>query len=93
MTDLVQAVLSPLTEARGGPEPLLETLQSYFAAGQVTTEAARRLHLSVRAVTYRLDRIRQLTGYEVADPEQAFSLHAAVLGARLLDWPRMPLTS
>jgi sugar diacid utilization regulator len=87
MIDLVQAVLSPLTEARGGAEPLLETLQAYFAVGNVATQAARRLHLSVRAVTYRLHRVRQLTGYDASDPEQAFALHAAVLGARLLDWP------
>jgi GGDEF-like domain/PucR C-terminal helix-turn-helix domain len=93
MIDLVQAVLSPLTAARGGAEPLLETLQAYFAAGNVATEAARRLHLSVRAVTYRLDRVRQLTGYGVTHPEQAFALHAAVLGARLLDWPLKALPS
>jgi DNA-binding PucR family transcriptional regulator len=91
MIDLVQAVLSPLVAARGGAEPLLETLRAYFAVGSVTTEAARRLHLSVRAVTYRLHRIRQLTGYDAADPEAAFTLQAAVLGARLLDWPRTPL--
>jgi hypothetical protein len=91
LIDLVQAVLSPLVEARGGAEPLLETLRTYFAVGNVTTEAARRLHLSVRAVTYRLHRIRQLTGYDLADPEEAFALQAAVLGARLLDWPRTQL--
>jgi len=51
----------------------------------------RRLHLSVRAVTYRLHRIRQLTGYDLADPEEAFALQTAVLGARLLDRPRTPL--
>ena len=91
MIDLVQAVLSPLADARGGAGPLLETLREYFAAGNVTTEAARRLHLSARAVTYRLHRIRELTGYDASDPDGAFALHAAVLGARLLDWPRTPL--
>jgi sugar diacid utilization regulator len=87
LVDLVRAVLTPLVAARGGAEPLLDTLQTYFAVGGVATEAARRMHLSVRAVTYRLDRVRDLTGYAVDSPEQAFSLHAAVLGARLLDWP------
>jgi DNA-binding PucR family transcriptional regulator len=80
-----------LLRARGGAEPLLETLEAYFASGNVATEAARRLHLSVRAVTYRLDRVRELTGYDVAEPQRAFALQAAVLGARLLDWPRTPL--
>ena len=91
MIDLVRTVLTPLVAARGGAEPLLETLQTYFAAGGVATEAARRMHLSVRAVTYRLERVRDLTGYAVDDPEQAYNLHTAVLGARLLDWPRTAL--
>lgn len=89
--DLVQSVLGELVHARGGAEPLLATLDTYFATGGVTTEAARRLHLSVRAVTYRLDRIRTLTGSDPADPAQRFTLHAAVLGARLLGWPEHEL--
>jgi sugar diacid utilization regulator len=89
--DLVRAVLSPLTQARGGAEPLLTTLEVYFASGGVATEAARRLHLSVRAVTYRLDRIRDLTGYDVAHAQQAFTLQTATMGAKLLDWPRSEL--
>ncbi|MEO6204964.1 MAG: helix-turn-helix domain-containing protein [Mycobacteriales bacterium] len=91
MMDLVRAVLEPLRLARGGPDPLLDTLEAYFACGGVSTEAARRLHLSVRAVTYRLDRVHALTGHDVNVPEQAFSLQAAVRGARLLNWPRSPL--
>lgn len=91
ITDLVRDVLGPLEDVRGGPEPLLRTLYEYFAAGDVATEAARRLHVSVRTVTYRLARIRQLTGYAVAQPQDRFALHAAVLGARLLDWPAQPL--
>jgi DNA-binding PucR family transcriptional regulator len=70
---------------------LLQTLLVYFDAGDVATEAARRLHVSVRTVTYRLARVSQLTGYSVSRPDQRFSLHAAVLGARLLERPARPL--
>ena len=87
IVDLVHSVLGPLTRARGGATALLDTLDSYFATGGVATETAVRLHLSVRAVTYRLDRVRALTGYNPADPAHRFTLHAAVLGARALGWP------
>ncbi|MBN1092874.1 helix-turn-helix domain-containing protein [Blastococcus sp. TML/M2B] len=91
ITDLVRDVLGPLAGVRGGPELLLDTLQAYVAAGDVATEAARRLHVSVRTVTYRLARVRALTGYDAGVPAERFALHAAVLGARLLDWPARPL--
>ena len=55
IADLVQSVLGLLVYARGRAELLLATLDAYFATGDVATEAARRLHLSVRAVTYRLE--------------------------------------
>ena len=45
----------------------------------------------MRAVTYRLDRIKTLTGYDAADPAQRFTVHAAVLGAKLLGWPHRDL--
>lgn len=91
ISDLVGAVLRPLMSARGGPAPLLATLEAYFGCGGVATEAARRLHLSVRAVTYRLARIAELTGHDPADPGQRLALWVAVVGARLLDWPATPL--
>jgi sugar diacid utilization regulator len=91
IADLVQSVLTPLTQARGGAEPLLQTLQAYFATGEVATETARRLHLSVRTVTYRLAKVKALTGHDATDPAQRFALHVAVLGARLLDWPTREL--
>jgi sugar diacid utilization regulator len=87
ITDLVHSVLGGLVHARGGAEPLLATLDAYFATGSVTTETARRLHLSVRAVTYRLGRIKALTGHDPTDPAQRFTINAAVLGAKLLGWP------
>ncbi|GGL06868.1 hypothetical protein Sme01_67270 [Sphaerisporangium melleum] len=85
--DLVATVLGPLRNARGGPEPLLATLEAVFAGQGNQAAAARRLGISTRAVTYRLERIRRLTGFSPDDPTQRFTLETAVLGARLLDWP------
>ncbi|MBB1254019.1 PucR family transcriptional regulator [Streptomyces alkaliterrae] len=87
MADLVRSVLQPLEEARGGAEPLLRTLAECAAAGYVNAEAARRLGISVRTLSYRLGRIRALTGYDPADAIQRYTLETAVLGARLLGWP------
>jgi sugar diacid utilization regulator len=87
IVDLVQSVLDPLRDARGGARPLLDTLEAYFNSGSVATAAATRLHLSVRAVTYRLDRVRMLTGYDPGDPTHRLTLQTAVLGAKLLGWP------
>ena len=87
MVELVDAVLTPLLRARGGAEPLLRTLEAYFEAGGNASSGARSLHLSVRALTYRLEKIAELTGRNPADPAQRFELQTAVLGARLLGWP------
>lgn len=43
MADLVLDTLGPLTTARGGAQPLLDTLTTYFDSGCVAAEAARRL--------------------------------------------------
>jgi DNA-binding PucR family transcriptional regulator len=91
LADLVGTLLGPLAEARDGAAPLLDTLAAYFASGQVATAAARLLHLSVRAVTYRLARVAALTGKDPADPAHALDMQVAVTGARLLDWPAQPL--
>ncbi|MFD8568491.1 PucR family transcriptional regulator [Streptomyces sp. NPDC059639] len=91
MADLVRSTLGPLQQARGGAQPLIDTLTAYFDSGCVAAEAARRLKLSVRALTYRLARIHKLTGADAADPVSRYTLQTAVIGARLLDWPNRPL--
>jgi PucR C-terminal helix-turn-helix domain/GGDEF-like domain len=87
ITDLVRTLLVPLARARGGAGPLLATLAAYFDCGGVAAAAARDLHLSVRTVTYRLARVKELTGRDPAQPADALALHVAVIGARVLDWP------
>jgi sugar diacid utilization regulator len=91
IVELVDGVLRPLEDARSGARPLLDTLEAYFASGGVAAETARRLQVGVRTVTYRLERVRALTGYAANDPAHRFTLEAAVLGARLLGWPDTPL--
>jgi sugar diacid utilization regulator len=91
LADLVRTVLAGLEDARGGPAPLLQTLGAYFAAGTSTAQTARSLHLSVRAVTYRLERIRTLTGYDPGDPADQLSLRVATVAVQLLNWPATPL--
>jgi hypothetical protein len=86
IVDLVETVLAPLRRARGGAQPLLDTMTAYFGAGNAAA-AARAQHLSVRALTYRLARIHSLTGYDPTAPGQRYTLETAVLGARLLGWP------
>ncbi|TDD38737.1 PucR family transcriptional regulator [Nonomuraea terrae] len=92
ITELVEAVLGPLRAARGGPGTLLETLFAYFATGGVATLTAGRLHVGVRTVTYRLERVRELTGYRLDNPIQRHALETATLGARLLGWPAETVT-
>ncbi|MFJ3710700.1 PucR family transcriptional regulator [Streptomyces sp. NPDC090053] len=87
LVDLVRSALGPLRHARGGAQPLVSTLSHYFEAGCVAAEAARRMSLSVRALTYRLERIHQLTGANPAEPAHRYTLQTAVIGARLLNWP------
>ncbi|MFF9839275.1 PucR family transcriptional regulator [Streptomyces sp. NPDC013740] len=91
MADLVRHTLGPLCGARGGVLPLLDTLTVYFGAGCNAAAAARQLQVSVRTLTYRLERIHCLTGADPADPEDRYALQTAVIGARLLDWPRQEL--
>jgi len=87
LAELVEDALGGLRPARGGAQPLVATLAAWFARGGNSAAAARDLHLSVRAVTYRLARVRELTGLDPEGGDDRFTLHVAVLGARLLNWP------
>ncbi|KDN87668.1 hypothetical protein KCH_05890 [Kitasatospora cheerisanensis KCTC 2395] len=91
MADLVRTVLGPLAGARGGAGPLLDTIAVQAEAGYVNAEAARRLGISVRTLGYRTERIKALTGYDLADALHRYTLETAAMGARLLGWPQQPI--
>jgi len=85
--ELVDGVLGPLQSARGGAQHLIETLEAHFAASGNLSATARALHLSPRAVVYRLERIAKLTGHSPQDPESRFILELAVRSRRLAPTP------
>lgn len=82
--EMVESVLGPLSRARGGGRHLVETLETHFACAGNLSATARTLHLSARAVAYRLDRVTALTGYSPQEPDARFVLELAVRARRLI---------
>jgi purine catabolism regulator len=70
--------LGPLIEhdqARGGE--LVETLKAYLEAGEQQA-AAKRLGIHPNTLRYRLDRVREISGVELEDPETRLNLAVAL---------------
>jgi DNA-binding PucR family transcriptional regulator len=86
LDDLIDSVFTPLRAARGGAGPLVDTVFAYCETGGNVTATADRLHLSPRAVSYRLARVAELTGWQPAQPGHRYVLHTAALGARAVGW-------
>ena len=78
----IETELGPLiADPRLGPA-LVDTVEAYFATGQNASEAARRLHVSPRTVTYRLQRVAELLDRPL-DGEELSRLAVALFAYRL----------
>jgi len=87
--DFVTRTLGPVIEhdkTRG--TSLIETLRTYFDAGQSLAVSGARLHVHTNTVSQRLNRIKQLLGIDWSEPERALEvqlalrLHAMGMAAR-----------
>ena len=65
---------------RANRSELLPTLEAFFRADNSVAEAAARLRLHRNTVAYRLRRIEQISGHNLADPETRLALQ---LGLRV----------
>jgi PucR family transcriptional regulator, purine catabolism regulatory protein len=65
---------------RANRSELAPTLEAFFAADNSLAETAARLHLHRNTVAYRLRRIEQISGHDLADAEVRLALH---LGLRV----------
>jgi purine catabolism regulator len=57
---------------------LVSTLDAFFAANGSPKEAAERLRVHRNTVLYRLDRVREITGYDLDDAGVRMRLHLAL---------------
>jgi len=78
LLEFAQRHLGPLAEhdrARGGE--LVETLKAYLEEGEQQA-AAKRLGIHPNTLRYRLDRVREISGVELEDPETRLNLAVAL---------------
>lgn len=86
LREFVDEWLGPLERVRGRSRagaPLVETLDALAAARWSPRAAADRLNVHVNTLLYRLQRVRELTGRDLDDPDVRLSL-ALALRARTL---------
>ena len=84
LVEFVNRHLGALVEhdrARGGN--LIPTLKAYLEAGEQQA-AARRLRVHPNTLRYRLDRIREISGVDLEDPETRLNLAVALRVQALL---------
>ncbi len=82
---IVDAVLGPvLALPSDDAAVVLETARGWLAADGSTSVAARQLHVHRNTVRYRLRRLEELTGRDLARPLDAADLHVALECARFL---------
>ncbi len=84
LTDYASRLLGPLVEhdrTRNGS--LVATLRAYLETGE-QQEAAKRLRVHPNTLRYRLDRIREISGVDLEDPETRLNLAVALRVQSLL---------
>jgi sugar diacid utilization regulator len=75
----VQEVLAPILRPdNGGRSVMVETLETFFAAGMVRKSAAVQLRIHPNSLDYRLRAIERALGYPVRSGDAAFKLQLAL---------------
>jgi purine catabolism regulator len=86
LANFVEGELGPLLSHEGQqPAELLHTLNAYLHANGNKIATAQALHLQRRSVYYRLERIEQLLGRSLDDPEQRVRLYLALRAHEILE--------
>lgn len=80
----VKRVLAPFEADRRMGEQLLETIEAFLACNGNREQAAERLSLHRNSLLYRLNRARDLLGYDPDDVEARLALQLALKGRRVL---------
>lgn len=80
--ELIDAVYGSLTAA-GPDDPTLETVSTFVLSGGSLETTAKALNVHPNTVRYRLKRAADTTGWDAADPREAYVLRTAITLGRI----------
>ncbi len=88
---LVDAVLAPVLALPADDRAvILDTARTWLAEGGSTSLAARQLHVHRNTVRYRIRRLEEVTGRDLAKPVDAAELYVALECVRILGLGQKP---
>lgn len=80
---LVDRYLKPMWDLGDFGTVILDSMREYLACGRHLTQAARKLHIHVNSLRYRIERFEAVTGRNVDDADVTLELHWAIERAAL----------
>ena len=78
-----QETLGPLLSYEGGGD-LVETLEAFFDRLGNLSQAAEKLFIHRNSLLYRMERIAQLTGLDLDNPDTRLTVHLALKARKIL---------
>lgn len=86
LKDFYQEIFGELLEYdRENKTELVETLRAYFACDRNIKKTAEKLFMHKNTVAYRMQKIKQLTGYTLEDSEDILNLMICLKYAEIVD--------
>ena len=76
--------LGELTENTPQNSEFIATLEAFFEEHGNLTRTAKRLHIHRNTLLYRMDRIREISGLDLDNPETRLAVHLALRIRRIL---------
>jgi purine catabolism regulator len=79
-----EEILGALLSYEGG-DTLVTTLEAYFANNANLSKTAEALYIHRNTLTYRMDRISEITGLDLTNPDTSLSVQIALRIHRMID--------
>ena len=77
--DLLSPLIEPLASELAASDEAMATVRAMIDHGGNLTAAARELHVHANTVSYRLDRLRKLSGVDLRSPSGMLDAHLALM--------------
>ena len=81
-----EEILGPLLKYEGGGE-LIHTLEAYFEHNGNLSKTAESLYIHRNTLIYRMDRITEISGLDLAHEETRLAVQLALRIHRMMDSP------